>query len=51
MVAEVCYREIVVAPEWGAARIREDGSQKGESVGGGSMIHSCKSKSRETGRL
>ena len=33
MVAEVCYREIVVAPEWGAARIREDGSQKGPPVG------------------
>ena len=33
MVAEVSYRETAVAPDWGAAPICEDGSQKGPPVG------------------
>ena len=32
-VAEVSYRETAVAPESGAAPIREDGSQKGPPLG------------------
>ena len=33
MGAEISYHETAVAPEWGAAPIREDGSQKGLPVG------------------
>ena len=33
MGAEISYHETAVAPEWGAAPIREDGSQKGPPLG------------------
>ena len=33
MGAEISYHETAVAPEWGAAPIREDGSQRSPPVG------------------